>query len=163
MVEVLSKNAFTVAAAGLFIGEHSYSELIPVAVGRPDKSDLEKATGFGSKVLASSRRLTVNDVPNHRDIYSKFPDPRVLKASYDEKRCAQCPKCAKVCPLGLISSDTGGYLSEAAKRECLGCMACVRSCRLKARATKANPVTKFVLSRILGRASRERQEPVVIL
>jgi Pyruvate/2-oxoacid:ferredoxin oxidoreductase delta subunit len=163
MVEVLSKNAFAVAAAGLFIGEHSYSELIPVAVGRPDKSDLEKAADFGSKVLSSSRHLTVNDVPNHPDIYSKFPDSRVLKASYDERLCAQCPKCAKVCPLGLISSDTGGFVSEAAKKECLGCMACVRSCKLKARATKASPVTKLFLTRILGQASRERQEPVVIL
>jgi hypothetical protein len=107
MVEILSKNSFTVVAAGLFIGQHSYSDLIPVAMGRPDRSDIDKANEFGVRVLNTSHTLNIKDVPSLVDKYSKSKTYSVLKASYDEKRCIACHKCAKVCPLGLLSFDTG--------------------------------------------------------
>jgi len=163
MFEILSKNGFTVAAAGMFIGQHSYSDLIPVAMGRPDKSDIEKAIEFGSKVLSASKHLTVNDIPVQIDRYSKSNTYSSLRPSYDEERCVQCPKCAKACPLGLILPDTGEYLSRAAKKKCIGCMACVRSCKPKARATKANPIVKLVVSSVLKPASKDRKEPVIII
>ena len=45
MVSILSSNNFNVLAAGAFIGQHTYSDIVPVAIGRPDKSDLEKEVG----------------------------------------------------------------------------------------------------------------------
>ncbi|MEJ2505966.1 MAG: hypothetical protein P8Y81_06865, partial [Ignavibacteriaceae bacterium] len=39
MVEILSNNGFGVIAAGAFIGQHSYSDVVSVAIGRPDKAD----------------------------------------------------------------------------------------------------------------------------
>ncbi len=42
MVEMLSQNGFNVIAVGLFIGQHSYSDVVPVAIGRPDESDIER-------------------------------------------------------------------------------------------------------------------------
>jgi flavorubredoxin len=63
MVEILSNNDFNVQAAGTFIGQHSYSEIIPVAIGRPDKSDLEKAYNFGSKSMTTSNYLSLEDIP----------------------------------------------------------------------------------------------------
>ena len=163
MFEILSKNGFTVVAAGTFIGQHSYSDIIPVAVGRPDESDIEKAHEFGVKVLSASKSLSIKDVPVQIDYFTKSDKYFEVKPSYDEERCVQCPKCAKVCPLGLISSDTGRYLSREAKRKCIGCMACVRNCKPKARAAKANPIVKVAMKRILGQASKERKEPVIIV
>lgn len=163
MVEILLENGFTVVAAGMFIGQHSVSDLIPVAVGRPDKSDIEKAIEFGVKVLGASKHLSIKDVPVQIDMLSKSNSYWALKPSYYEEQCVPCGKCAEVCPLGLPSADTGKYLSKAAEKQCLGCMACVKSCTPRARATKANPIVKMVLKRILRQAARERKEPFIIV
>jgi ferredoxin len=163
MVEILSRNSFTVVAAATFIGQHSYSDIIPVAMGRPDGSDIEKALEFGTKVLSASRPLGVKDVPIQMDYFTKSDKYFELKPSYDQERCTECGKCALVCPLGLLSSDGGRYLNEAAKKQCTGCMACVRNCEQKARAAKANPIVKMVMSTILREASRRRKEPAFIV
>jgi Pyruvate/2-oxoacid:ferredoxin oxidoreductase delta subunit len=162
MVDILSMHGFVVAAAGTFIGQHSYSDLVPAGIGRPDKSDTERAVEFGSRASSSSKQLCVKDIPVQWDRYSKSKKYSVLKASYNDEACVQCHRCAKVCPLGLISSETGSYLSKTARKRCIGCMACVRVCKVKARVTKANPVVKFVLSSVLKPACRDRKEPRVI-
>lgn len=163
MVEILLENGFTVVAAGMFIGQHSISDLIPVAVGRPDKSDIEKAIEFGAKVASSSKHLSIKDIPVQIDMLSKSNSYWAPKPSYYEERCVPCGKCAEVCPLGLPSADTGKYLSKAAKKHCLGCMACVRNCDPKARATKVNPIVKILLKSILKQAAKKRKEPVIIV
>jgi Pyruvate/2-oxoacid:ferredoxin oxidoreductase delta subunit len=163
MAETLSRNCLTVVAAGALIGQHSYSDIIPVAVGRPDKSDIEKAREFGTKVSSGSKPLSVKDVPVQTDYFTKSDKYFELKPSYDQERCVECGKCATVCPLGLLSSEGGGYLSQAAKKRCTGCMACVRNCEHEARVTKANPIVKMVMTGILRQASKERKEPVVIV
>lgn len=163
LVEILSNNGFIVVAAGTFIGRHAYSDLIPVAVGRPDKSDIEKAREFGAKVLSASKNLSINDVPVQIDKFSKSDKYSALKPSYEEEKCVQCGKCAEACPLGLLSPDRGSYLSQTAKKRCIGCMACVRNCPQKARVVKANPIVKIVMNCILRQASRERKEPFIII
>ena len=46
------EQGFSRVAAGAFIGEHSYSrDSTPIAVGRPDEADLNKAKEFGERVL----------------------------------------------------------------------------------------------------------------
>ncbi len=67
MVEILSNNNFNVLAAGTFIGQHSYSDIIAVAIGRPDKTDLEKACNFGSEILNTANYLSLQDIPVQRD------------------------------------------------------------------------------------------------
>ncbi|PPA79910.1 MAG: hypothetical protein C00003105_00097 [ANME-2 cluster archaeon HR1] len=42
MVEILSKNGFGVTAVGAFIGQHTYSDIVPVAMGRPDESSNQR-------------------------------------------------------------------------------------------------------------------------
>ena len=71
MVEILSSNGFGVIAAGAFIGQHSYSHVVPVAIGRPDKSDIEKAHSFGVNSLCASKYLSLKDIPMQTDIFSK--------------------------------------------------------------------------------------------
>ena len=163
MVEILSQNGFGVVAACTFIGQHSYSDIVPVAMGRPDKADIEKAREFGAKILTVSKYLSLKDVPLQIDKSSKSDKYSALKPSHNEKQCVQCGMCAQACPLGLLSSDTGRYLSQAAKKQCIGCIACVRNCTQKAKIVKANPIVKMVIKSILGQALKERKEPFIII
>jgi len=163
MAGILLEDGFTVVAAATFIGHHSVSDIIPVAVGRPDNSDIKKAMEFGANLLSASRQLSIKDIPLQMDFASKSCTYSMDKPFYDEGLCSQCGECAEVCPLGLISADTGKYFSEAAQKQCLGCKACVKSCAPKARATKVNPIMKMILKIILRNASRERREPAIIL
>ena len=65
---------FQVIAGGTFIGEHSFSRPeMPVAAGRPDEADLEKAVEFGRRVRELDTFCEI--LP-----YNKFPkdDPDVI-------------------------------------------------------------------------------------
>ena len=163
MVEMLSQNGFTVVAAGAFIGQHSYSDIVPVALGRPDKSDIDKARKFGAKILSASNHLSLKDIPVQLDKASKSDKYPSLKPSYNEKQCVQCGKCAKACPIGILFPETGRYISQVEKKQCIGCMACVRICKQKARIAKANLIVKMVMNSILRQASKERKEPIIII
>jgi Pyruvate/2-oxoacid:ferredoxin oxidoreductase delta subunit len=163
MVEILSQNDFNVIAAGIFIGQHSYSDIVPVAMGRPDTSDIEKARKFGAEILNASKTLSIKDIPLQIDMHSKSKKYSSLKPSYKEKQCIKCGRCGKTCPSGILSSDTGRYLNHAAKKYCIGCMACVINCKQKARFLKVNPIVQMVLNRILGQASIDRKEPFMII
>lgn len=162
MVELLLKNGFSVHSAGAFIGQHSYSDIVPVALERPDKSDMEKARQFGIKTLSISRSLALNDVPIQIDKISKSEEYTVLKPVLYEKLCIQCGKCAKECPAGLLSPDTGRYINSEAKKQCIGCMACVKHCTQKARVAKVNLVVKLIMKRILKDALKQRKEPLTV-
>ncbi len=161
MVDILSQNGFSVMAAGLFIGQHSYSDIVPVAVGRPDESDIEKARKFGAQILHTTKPLNIRDVPLQLDKHSKSDKYTALNPTYKERICLKCGKCAEVCPTGILSS--GNYINPSAKKICLGCMACVNNCKSEARIAKVNPIIKIMMNRVLGPASRERKEPSVIM
>jgi ferredoxin len=163
MVELLSDHGFNVVAAGAFIGQHSYSDIIPVAMGRPDESDLEKARHLGIRSLSTNKSLSPDDIPSQIDMASKSDKYSSIKPFHIVTECIQCGKCAKNCPVGLLSSVTGQYLNRDAKKQCIGCMACVNICRQKAKVAKVNPIVKMVIKQILGKASRERKEPLVIV
>ncbi len=163
MVEILSQNGFNVMAAGLFIGQHSYSDVVPVAVGRPDESDIEKARKFGTQILHASKPLNTRDIPHQLDKHSKSDKYTALNPTYREKICVKCGRCAEVCPTGILSSDTGNHLNRSVKNNCVGCMACVNNCKSEARIAKVNPIIRIMMKRVLGPASRERKEPSVIM
>jgi ferredoxin len=162
MVEILTNNGFRVTAAGAFIGQHSYSDVVPVAMGRPDKSDIENAFRFGAKSLSVSQYLSFNKIPSQTDIFAKSDIYMPLKPIFISKRCLQCGICADRCPEGILSSNTGMYLNRASEKQCIGCMACVYHCKAKARVAKPNMIINLALNFILKRASIERQEPLMI-
>jgi ferredoxin len=163
MVELLSEHGFNVSAAGAFIGQHSYSDIIPVAMGRPDELDLEKAHHLGIRSLSTNMCLSPDDIPVQIDMVSKSEKYSAIKPFHIDLLCIQCGKCARKCPVGLLSSDTGHYLNRDAKRQCIGCMACSRICVQHAKVVKVNPIIKLVIKQILRKASRERKEPLVIV
>jgi Pyruvate/2-oxoacid:ferredoxin oxidoreductase delta subunit len=163
LVKILSENGFCVVAACAFIGQHSYSDIVPVAMGRPDKSDIDRALNYGARILRTSKHLSLEDVPVHLDKSSKSDKYPALKPSFKKNKCVKCANCAKACPLGLLSPDTGEYLSKAAKKQCIGCMACVRNCTEKAKVANNNPIVKIVMNSVLKQALRERKEPFIII
>ncbi|MFC1683005.1 4Fe-4S dicluster domain-containing protein [Candidatus Zixiibacteriota bacterium] len=162
MVEILSNNGFNIISAGAFIGQHSYKDIVPVAIGRPDQSDLEKAYGFGLSSLSASKYLSLENIPKQTDFISRSDVSWPLRPVFISKLCVQCGLCADRCPQGILSPDTGRYLSRKAKKQCLGCMVCVSSCVKKARVAKPNVITKLAMNMILKRASKDRQEPLMI-
>jgi len=162
MVEILSNNGFGIIAAGAFIGQHSYSDVVSVAIGRPDKSDIEKAYRFGAKSLSASKYLSIDNIPTQTDVFTKSDMYMPLKPVFISKLCIQCGICADHCPERILSSDTGMYFSRAAEKQCIGCMACVFNCINKARIAKPNLILKLAMNIILKRASKERQEPLTI-
>lgn len=163
MVEMLSQNGFNVMAAGLFIGQHSYSDVVPVAIGRPDESDIEKARKFGAQIVQAFKPLSINDIPIQWDKHSKSKKYTALKPTYRGKICVKCGRCAGVCPTGILSSETGEHLNRYVKKNCIGCMACAKNCESEARIAKVNPIIQIMMNRVLGQASRERKEPVVVM
>ena len=66
MVEILIKNGFKVISAGAFIGQHSYSDIVPVAIGRPDKVDLDNAHVFGNNSNKVTGCLSLEKIPVQR-------------------------------------------------------------------------------------------------
>jgi Pyruvate/2-oxoacid:ferredoxin oxidoreductase delta subunit/flavodoxin len=162
MVEILSNNNFKVLAAGTFIGQHSYSDIIPVAIGRPDKTDLEKAHNFGSESLNTSNYLSLEDIPVQRDMFSKSENYNPIRPVFKSEKCTHCRICFKRCPINIISSETGDWLNQDAKKQCIGCMACVSNCKDKARFVTANFGMRLILKYILKKASVQRQEPLTI-
>lgn len=163
LVEILSDAGYKVTAAGAFIGQHSYSDVIPVAMGRPDPEDLKIAYDFGQRSINKTQLIPIDDIPVQLAMFSKSSNYNPLIPVFISSNCSGCGVCSECCPTGIISSETGDFLSKKAKKECIGCMACVKSCINKARLAKPSYIMKFLIKKILKKASTVRTEPMTIL
>lgn len=120
---------FLPLAAGAFIGEHSYSRpRMPIAEGRPDASDLDKAVQFGKDCLAKLEQegvpaiLFVKGNTPYRTVGASAPVAPVCTEG-----CFACGECIEVCPTHAISLGAEGKIeTEVAK--CIKCCACVKEC-----------------------------------
>ena len=159
--DVVVSKGFTVVAAGAFIGEHSYATAKqPIAVNRPDMSDLQKAKEFG---MAIAKELQKNcgkvtlqipgDVP-----YKERAPLGGISPETDRKKCTLCAICAKVCPAFIItvSSDV---ITDA--KNCIMCCACVKYCPEKARELK-HPMIEGRREMLIKNCS-ERKEPAFFM
>ena len=128
---------FSPVAGGAFIGEHSFaSEAIPIANGRPDSLDVQKAMNFGVKVKDKVKALQSPDDQMDLEIAGRFPYEAdgalsmAVSPVTKEDTCTICGTCASVCPTAAISING----SVATKTElCIRCCACIKNCPEEAR------------------------------
>ena len=131
--DITTEQGFRTVAAAAFIGEHSFSnDATPIAPGRPDSEDIEKAKKFGEQVKAKLEGMTKIveiTVPGNKPYKERNPSgPRFPETTAET--CTLCGACAEVCPTGAI---TVGDKVETAKEKCTACSACVKACPTGAR------------------------------
>ncbi len=139
--DILENGGLRTIAAGAFIGEHSFSEIL--AKERPDGADMAKADAFARAVadkLAAMTQLPSEpiDVKGTPSPYSGYYQPRdrggnpvdirkVKPITTDD--CINCLTCADVCPMGSISYDDVSTFTGI----CIKCCACVKNCPVGAK------------------------------
>lgn len=162
--DVAREIGFAPIAAGAFIGEHSYSgAATPIAAGRPDAADLQRAEEFGTAVREKLRRLgpaaewPLLPVPGNFP-YKAWPGLAGIAPLTREASCVRCGVCVGACPTAAIT--LGETVTTDAER-CIKCCACVKSCAPAARLMD-NPRLKQV-AEMLSANCRERKEPETFL
>jgi len=127
---------FNPVAGGAFVGEHSFAtEDLPVANGRPDDLDVQKAMEFGGKIKDKITALPSPDAPMDLEIPGRFPYESKARAmtvapAMREDACAVCGTCAGVCPKAAITIN-GGVATDI--ELCIRCSACIKNCPSGAR------------------------------
>lgn len=127
---------FTPLSAGAFIGEHSYSRPnMPVAAGRPDADDLQKAEQFGRESL---RKLQESTFPLPSFFIKGNVPYKPLPAGNNatpvcNDLCYACGNCIEVCPTHAIHLSADGSQIETIAERCIRCCACVKECPTGAR------------------------------
>lgn len=133
----LSKDlGFIPISAGAFIGEHSYATKdVPIANGRPDTKDIEKATEFGAAIMRKISDIQTLDGVSPLNITGNFPYkertpfPQVSPITLEDT-CTLCGICADICPKAAITVNN---TVETDPNLCIRCCACVRECPEDAR------------------------------
>lgn len=151
---------FRPVAGGAFIGEHSFSsKALPIAPGRPDRLDVQKATEFGARIKAKLATLSFPGAQPDLLIPGRFPyegGARAMAVSPVTKEdiCTVCGTCAGVCPMAAISIN--GSVATDVER-CSRCCACVKSCPTGARVWE-DPTMKKIATWLNENCSA-RKEP----
>ncbi len=162
--DLVLKAGLNPVAGGAFIGEHSFSrDELPIAQGRPDKSDIEKAEEFGKAIARKLAKIeTVHKtetvtVPGNfpyivREMHSNIA-PITQKAL-----CTLCKTCATVCPTGAITVNEQVMTDPG---NCILCCACVKNCPTKARVLEAPEIA--TIAKWLHKHYHDRKEPEFFL
>lgn len=156
---LLSEKGFNIVGAAAFIGEHSFSTPTnPVAPGRPDEQDIEKALRFGQQIAQKDSGiqgdLTIPGNFPYKDGMQKNP----VSPEVDHDKCVLCGTCQGVCPVGAVSMDERVTLDG---KLCILCCACIKNCPEQALAMTAPPMIEK--AQWLSTNYSARKEPELFL
>lgn len=171
--DISVSQGFIPVAGGAFIAEHSYSlSSRPIAHGRPDLKDINKAQAFGLKIkeklkdVASLGGMEKIRIPGNRP-YLEPENLNMIKQvrntipftpDTDEKKCTHCNMCVEVCPTKAIDPDD---VSKIDRWECMLCFACIKNCPTQAK-QMTDPHFNEAIEQ-LQKACQERKEPELYL
>jgi ferredoxin/flavodoxin len=160
---------FIPVAGGVFVAEHSYSSsTCPIAPGRPDNSDIQKAQEFGASVREKLQGLTSLEhlapfkipgqvpyiEPKNLNMIKTARSAVALTPETDTSKCTECGQCAEACPTEAISHDD---VTQTDRLKCLICFACVKSCPEEARQMNDPHFQEAI--QMLHQNCQERKEP----
>jgi len=155
------ESGFTPIAGAAFIGEHSFSTSDnPIARGRPDADDLERARTFGKMVrekiegAGQQESKPLLEVPGNFPYRERNPS-RNTSPETDESTCLNCGKCVEVCPVTAIRQSGASLTTDQGK--CILCCACVKNCLPGARTLKDPELIRFTQK--LAAICSRRKEP----
>jgi ferredoxin len=162
--DIVAELGFRPIAGGAFIGEHSYSsETTPIAPGRPDGEDMEKARRFGESIHEKiSRFRTLDDMPvlqvpgNYP--FVEWDQPPAMAPVTVESLCTLCAECVAVCPTAAITVEESVLTSKEA---CIRCSACIKKCPSGARKWESARIDQ--IRKWLNENCRQRKEPQTYL
>lgn len=159
---IATEAGFKPIAGAVFIGEHSFStEGTPIAQGRPDADDLDRARSFGAMVqkkintIESLRNLSPLAVPGNFPYRERGPT-RDTSPETSDALCIKCGKCVEVCPVAVITLKEDSVITD--KEKCLLCCACVKNCPSGARRLEDPQLTQFIREKWSAMCSN-RKEP----
>lgn len=162
--DIAGRIGFVPIAGAAFVGEHSFSTAAtPIAAGRPDDEDLEKATAFGR--LVRERFDTVEPAEGRPLLRVPGNSPYRERAQHLASLetltslCSRCKMCQDVCPEDAIRVTDSGVTSDSDR--CLLCCACVKACPTGARRMD-NPALLEIAQR-LSATCGERKPPELFM
>ncbi|MBQ8592813.1 MAG: 4Fe-4S binding protein [Bacteroidaceae bacterium] len=162
LAEFVSHRGFYPIAAAAMIGEHSYgNQQYPIAMGRPDQSDLTKAVEFGMQVREKLNSQVFNVAESNPKAHSmvdvkrdmpKVKTPLLSKLRfikfvlgyqrrqkrhpvkvYPQKAVEKCIHCGACAKSCPTGAIAIGQEEVTDTAHCIRCCACVKGCPTAAR------------------------------
>lgn len=126
MKETLESQGFRPIAAAALIGQHTFGE---IAVGRPNRLDMDEDKAFAEKVLAklAADDLSIVEVPGNHPYKAGGNGGRFRPLTNDQ--CTFCRICVMECPEQAIAQDCITIDND----KCISCFHCIKECPMKAK------------------------------